>query len=84
VGRVKKNLYWVTDAAYQAAFLTTREGVVLFDAPPARWLAASRRRRRLRTFTGWLKSYRVRRGRPVLDDSRHKFGHVHVDSRKRH
>jgi glyoxylase-like metal-dependent hydrolase (beta-lactamase superfamily II) len=34
VGRVKKNLYWVTDGTYQAAFLTTREGVVLFDAPP--------------------------------------------------
>ena len=34
VGQVEKNLYWVTDAAYQAAFLTTREGVVLFDAPP--------------------------------------------------
>ena len=35
VGRVKKNLYWVTDGSYQAAFLTTRKGVVLFDAPPA-------------------------------------------------
>src|SRR6266699_5983153 len=34
VGRVKRNLYWVTDGTYQAAFLTTREGVVLFDAPP--------------------------------------------------
>ena len=34
VGRVKKNLYWVTDGTYQAAFLTTRKGVVLFDAPP--------------------------------------------------
>ena len=34
VGRVQKNLYWVTDGAYQAAFLTTRDGVVLFDAPP--------------------------------------------------
>jgi glyoxylase-like metal-dependent hydrolase (beta-lactamase superfamily II) len=34
VGRVEKNLYWVTDGSYQAAFLTTREGVVLFDAPP--------------------------------------------------
>ncbi len=29
-----ENLYWVTDATYQAAFLTTRDGVVLFDAPP--------------------------------------------------
>ncbi|MDH6218050.1 MBL fold metallo-hydrolase [Streptomyces pseudovenezuelae] len=35
VGRVAKNLYWVTDGTYQAAFLTTREGVVLFDAPPS-------------------------------------------------
>jgi glyoxylase-like metal-dependent hydrolase (beta-lactamase superfamily II) len=35
VGPVKKNLYWVTDGTYQAAFLTTREGVVLFDAPPS-------------------------------------------------
>src|ERR1700741_3543077 len=34
VGRVEKNLYWVTDGTYQAAFLTTRDGVVLFDAPP--------------------------------------------------
>jgi glyoxylase-like metal-dependent hydrolase (beta-lactamase superfamily II) len=34
VGRVERNLYWVTDATYQAAFLTTSEGVVLFDAPP--------------------------------------------------
>src|SRR3984893_15371416 len=34
VGRIELNLYWVTDATYQAAFLTTSEGVVLFDAPP--------------------------------------------------
>jgi len=34
VGRVERNLYWVTDGIYQAAFLTTRDGVVLFDAPP--------------------------------------------------
>src|SRR6201986_383740 len=34
VGRVQKNLYWVTDSTYQAAFLTTPDGVVLFDAPP--------------------------------------------------
>src|SRR6266581_5316625 len=34
VGRVKRNLYWVTDGTYQSAFLTTRDGVVLFDAPP--------------------------------------------------
>src|SRR5256712_5761331 len=34
VGRVERNLYWVTDATYQAAFLTTSDGVVLFDAPP--------------------------------------------------
>ena len=35
VGRVERNLYWVTDSTYQAAFLTTRDGVVLFDAPPS-------------------------------------------------
>src|SRR6201981_192056 len=35
VGRGEKNLYWVTDSAYQAAFLTTGDGVVLFDAPPS-------------------------------------------------
>jgi glyoxylase-like metal-dependent hydrolase (beta-lactamase superfamily II) len=35
VGRVQRNLYWVTDSTYQAAFLTTNEGVVLFDAPPS-------------------------------------------------
>src|SRR4051794_6026795 len=33
VGRVQRNLYWVTDGSYQAAFLTTKDGVVLFDAP---------------------------------------------------
>lgn len=35
VGRLEKNLYWVTDGTYQAAFLTTKDGVVLFDAPPS-------------------------------------------------
>jgi glyoxylase-like metal-dependent hydrolase (beta-lactamase superfamily II) len=34
VGRVERNLYWVTDGTYQAAFLTAPDGVVLFDAPP--------------------------------------------------
>ncbi|HZE50204.1 MAG TPA: MBL fold metallo-hydrolase [Jatrophihabitantaceae bacterium] len=34
VGRVRRNLYWITDADYIAAFLTTKDGVVLFDAPP--------------------------------------------------
>jgi glyoxylase-like metal-dependent hydrolase (beta-lactamase superfamily II) len=34
VGRVEANLYWVTDGTYQCAFLTTSDGVVLFDAPP--------------------------------------------------
>jgi glyoxylase-like metal-dependent hydrolase (beta-lactamase superfamily II) len=33
-GRVERNLYWVTDGTYQSAFLTTPDGVVLFDAPP--------------------------------------------------
>lgn len=34
VGRVERNLYWITDGVYQSAFLTTPDGVVLFDAPP--------------------------------------------------
>src|SRR5271163_4059471 len=34
VGRVEQNLYWVTDGTYQSAFLTTKDGVVLLDAPP--------------------------------------------------
>src|SRR4030088_3543617 len=34
VGRVERNLYWVTDGTYQSAFLTGSDGVVLFDAPP--------------------------------------------------
>jgi hypothetical protein len=33
VGRIAGNLYWVTDSAYTAMFLTTRDGVVLVDAP---------------------------------------------------
>src|ERR1700741_5105379 len=34
VGRVERNLYRVTDGVYQSAFLTTKDGVVLLDAPP--------------------------------------------------
>lgn len=34
VGRVERNLFWVTDGTYQSAFLATDQGVVLFDAPP--------------------------------------------------
>ena len=34
VGRVERNLYWVTDGIYQSAFLTTPDGVVLLNAPP--------------------------------------------------
>jgi glyoxylase-like metal-dependent hydrolase (beta-lactamase superfamily II) len=34
VGRVERNLVWVTDGTYQSAFLATSEGIVLFDAPP--------------------------------------------------
>src|ERR1700730_18684147 len=34
VGRVGRNLYWVTDGNHPSAFLTTKDGVVLFDAPP--------------------------------------------------
>jgi glyoxylase-like metal-dependent hydrolase (beta-lactamase superfamily II) len=33
-GQINGNLYWVTDSFYQAMFLTTRDGVVLVDAPP--------------------------------------------------
>ena len=34
VGQIDANLYWVTDGFYQAMFLTTRDGVVVVDAPP--------------------------------------------------
>jgi glyoxylase-like metal-dependent hydrolase (beta-lactamase superfamily II) len=34
VGRVERNLYWVTDGVYQSAFVTTSDGVVVLDAPP--------------------------------------------------
>jgi hypothetical protein len=32
---VERNLYWVTDGVYNSAFLTTDDGVVVFDAPPS-------------------------------------------------
>ena len=35
VGRIERKLYWVTDGDYHSAFLTTPDGVVLFDAPPS-------------------------------------------------
>ena len=31
VGRIERNLHWVTDGVYQAAFLTTKDGVVPFE-----------------------------------------------------
>jgi glyoxylase-like metal-dependent hydrolase (beta-lactamase superfamily II) len=34
VGQIKGDLYWVTNGIYTAMFLTTREGVVIVDAPP--------------------------------------------------
>src|ERR1700755_2193053 len=34
VGRVERNLFWVTDGTYQSAFLATPDGGALFDAPP--------------------------------------------------
>ena len=34
VGRVERNLFWVTDSGYLSAFLATPDGVVVFDAPP--------------------------------------------------
>ena len=33
VDQIQGDLYWVTDSAYQAMFLTTEEGVVIVDAP---------------------------------------------------
>src|SRR5271169_6544356 len=33
VGRVERNLYWVTDGVYQCGFLTTPDGVILLDSP---------------------------------------------------
>jgi glyoxylase-like metal-dependent hydrolase (beta-lactamase superfamily II) len=35
VGPVEPNLYLVTDGDYHSAFLTTRDGIVLFGAPPS-------------------------------------------------
>lgn len=32
---IKDGLYWITDGAYQAMFLTTGEGVIVVDAPPS-------------------------------------------------
>src|SRR3984885_15354002 len=34
VGRVERNLYWVTDGTYQSSFLVNSDSVVLLDAPP--------------------------------------------------
>ena len=34
VWQVERNLYAVTDNVYMSAFLTTPDGVVIFDAPP--------------------------------------------------
>jgi hypothetical protein len=34
VGRVERNLFWVTDGVYQSAFMATADGVVMFDTPP--------------------------------------------------
>ena len=33
VGRVERNLYWVTDGVYNSAFLVTGDGVALFYDP---------------------------------------------------
>ena len=33
-GQIKDDLYWVTDSFYTVMFLTTKDGVVLVDAPP--------------------------------------------------
>jgi glyoxylase-like metal-dependent hydrolase (beta-lactamase superfamily II) len=34
VGQIKGDLYWATDSFYTVMFLTTKDGVVLVDAPP--------------------------------------------------
>jgi glyoxylase-like metal-dependent hydrolase (beta-lactamase superfamily II) len=34
VGRIRDNLFWITDSYYQVMFLSTSDGVVLVDAPP--------------------------------------------------
>jgi glyoxylase-like metal-dependent hydrolase (beta-lactamase superfamily II) len=34
VGQIKGDLYWVTDSFYTVMFLTTKDGVVIVDAPP--------------------------------------------------
>ena len=34
VGQIEGDLYWVTDSIYTAMFLTTKDGVVLVNAPP--------------------------------------------------
>ena len=35
VEEIKDGLYWITDGAYQAMFLTTGDGVIVVDAPPS-------------------------------------------------
>ena len=35
VEEIRDELYWVTDGAYQAMFLTTGQGVIAVDAPPS-------------------------------------------------
>lgn len=34
VKEVKPNLFYITEGVYQSAFLRTKEGVIVFDAPP--------------------------------------------------
>jgi hypothetical protein len=36
VEEVKDGLYWVTEGAYTAMFLTTGKGVIVVDAPPSK------------------------------------------------
>ena len=35
VEEIKDGLYWVTEGAYTAMFLTTGKGVIVVDAPPS-------------------------------------------------
>ena len=46
VGRVERNLYWVTDGVYHSAFLTTPDGVFLEVRGPLRPWASCRGRSR--------------------------------------
>ena len=62
VGRVRGNLYWITGRTCQSAFLTTSDGVVLFDGLPASVTTSS-----------WPSMDRRRQGRQQQGDVSHLF-----------